>query len=225
MYAEWNKRSALDMYGANKRGDELKVTLIRFLTSKGLRKDGEGIKALSADEITAIENGIANVNYMHQNPLTTRLHIIEWELHMYQVSKYPSGHSVAMRLEFWKTALLIIEKHAWKGVGTGDVQRAFNRMYAITKSSLNNEWRLRAHNQFLTIAVALGMPSLLWFVVWLFLPGILLARYTDFLYATFLITACLSMFTEDTLETQAGVTFFALFNCLYLFLKPSFKKE
>jgi hypothetical protein len=28
------------------------------------------------------------------------------------------------------------------------------------------------------------------------------------------------MLTEDTLETQAGVTFYALFNCLFLFAKP-----
>ncbi len=36
---------------------------------------------------------------------------------------------------------------------------------------------------------------------------------------TFWITAFLSMLTEDTLETQAGVSFFIFFSCLFLFLK------
>ncbi len=225
MHTEWNKKSAIDMYAANKKGDELKVTLIRFLSSKGLRKDAEGVKLLTVDEVAAIENGIANVNYLNQNPFTNRLYVVAWELHMYQISKYPSGHSVAMRLEFWKTALLIIEKHKWKGVGTGDVQRAFNRMYVISKSPLDKEWWLRAHNQYLTIAVALGIPAMLWFMVWLFLPAVLLNKQTNFIYITFLIAAILSMLTEDTLETQAGVTFFALFNCLYLFLAPQKVEE
>jgi hypothetical protein len=38
----------------------------------------------------------------------------------------------------------------------------------------------------------------------------------DYFYYVFLIIALSSMLTEDTLETQAGVTYFALFNSLLL---------
>ena len=156
---------------------------------------------------------------MNAASLHARLKMIAWELHMYHMYNNPNGHSVTMRMEFWKTAWLIIEKHKWKGVGTGDVKRAFNRMYVISNSPLREEWRLRAHNQFLSIGVAFGIPAMIWFIVSLFLPCIMLKKQNDFLYVSFFIVAFLSMFTEDTLETQAGVTFFALFNCLYLFLK------
>jgi hypothetical protein len=43
-----------------------------------------------------------------------------------------------------------------------------------------------------------------------------------FLYLVFLLTIILSMLTEDTIETQAGVTFFAFFNS-FLFFSSSDK--
>ncbi|QQR96106.1 MAG: hypothetical protein IPJ93_05450 [Bacteroidota bacterium] len=84
---------------------------------------------------------------------------------------------------------------------------------------LDAKFRLRSHNQFLAVAVALGIPALLLFIVMLFYPVFQFQYSGSFLYLTFWITAFLSMLTEDTLETQAGVSFFIFFNCLFLFLK------
>jgi hypothetical protein len=47
-------------------------------------------------------------------------------------------------------------------------------------------------------------------------------KTVDYLYITFFLIAVVSFLTEDTLETQAGVTFFAFFNSFFLFV---FKKE
>ena len=96
---------------------------------------------------------------------------------------------------------------------------AFAKKYDEANSMLETKFRLRSHNQFLAVAVALGIPALLLFIIVLFYPVFQYQNSGSFLYMTFWVTAFLSMLTEDTLETQAGVSFFIFFNSLFLFLK------
>jgi O-antigen ligase len=105
-------------------------------------------------------------------------------------------------------------------VGTGDLQMEFDSQYEASQSKLTDQWRLRTHNQYLSIGAAFGILGLMLFMAMLFWPVILAIRLRDHLYLAFLATAMLSMLSEDTLETQAGVTFFAFFSCLFLFVHP-----
>ncbi len=221
MKAEWNKRSELDYSGNDRKNQELRFTLMRFLSSKGLRKDSAAVWALSNSEIHSIENGIANVNYQQRSSITARIHQSLWEIHHRKIQKNPSGHSVTQRFEYWEAAKGIIERHALIGVGTGDVPNAFTMQYEIMNSKLETKWRLRSHNQYLSMAVAFGIPGLIWFLFSLVMPLINQIRKRDLLYCAFALVSIISMFTEDTLETQAGVTFFALFTSLFLFINPS----
>ncbi len=107
------------------------------------------------------------------------------------------------------------------GVGTGDIQDSFNKMYIDTQSKLNPEWRLRCHNQYLAIAVAFGFFGLLIFIFYLVYPAITLRKKLHYLYWPFFLIVLLSFITEDTLETQSGVTFFVFFNTLFLWLASS----
>ncbi|MBI4945149.1 MAG: O-antigen ligase family protein [Bacteroidetes bacterium] len=216
---EWNKKSKLDYNGKDLRGNEIKYTLIRFLTSKGLTKDAEGISALSEKEVKAIEKGIPNINFMSLFNPTARIQKIVWEFNNYSKGGNPSGHSVTQRLEYWKTAVGIIRENLLLGVGTGDVEKAFDTQYEKTNSPLTKKWRLRSHNQFLSIGAAFGIIGMFWFLFTLFYPMFAERKLSDYLYMIFFIIAFLSMFTEDTLETQAGVTFFAFFNSFYLFCR------
>jgi hypothetical protein len=217
---EWNKRSDHDYDGADNRGQELKYTLIRFLASKGQKKDSAAVGLLSDSEIQSIEKGIANVDYQTIGSLRSRVHQVLWEIHNLQAGGDPSGHSAAQRFEFWKAATGIIKDNYVVGVGTGDLPVAFKNQYEKMDSPLSEKWRLRAHNQYLSFAVAFGIPGLLWFLATLLIPLVSGIRNRNFLYASFAIAAMVSMITEDTLETQAGVTFFALFNSLFLFVNP-----
>jgi hypothetical protein len=217
---EWNQLSRLKYDGKDLRGQDLQHTLIRFLASKGLRKDSSGISKLTDEEINAIENGIANVDYQQYGSLSSRIHQVLWEINEYKKSGDASGHSVVQRLEFWRAALRIILDHPLTGVGTGDLPDAFTEEYDRMQSHLDEHWRLRSHNQFLSIAAALGIPAMMWFVFVLIYLAIIQARKKDYLYLAFALTAVLSMLTEDTLETQAGITFFTLFNCVFLFVNP-----
>lgn len=211
----WNKRSDIPYKGYDNRDQMLKYTLIRFLNSKGLRKDAEGVNKLSQEEITAIENGIANINYMQRSSLRARLSQIIYEYKNYQQHGDPSGHSVMQRLEYWKAAVGIIKENPLMGVGTGDVNDTFKEQYQQMDSQLDKQFRLRAHNQYLRIGATLGLFGLALFLFMIFYPVIAARAWEEALFIPFLFIVLMSMITEDTLETQVGATFFAFF---YVFL-------
>ncbi len=51
----------------------IKGTLIRYLTSIDLRKDAQGVAALSDWDIHMIEQGVANFNYLKNPGLRVRI--------------------------------------------------------------------------------------------------------------------------------------------------------
>ncbi len=219
MRQAWNKRSTYDFDGKDKKTQEIKYTLIRYLTSKAYRKDAKGVEMLSEEDITLIEDGEASAHYHEHSDFYIRLYKIIWEAQQYLRKGDPSGHSAMQRVEFWKTSILIIKQYPVFGVGTGDMNIAFKRQYELMKSPLEPEFRWRSHNQFLSITVGFGLIGLIWFIVVLLYPPIKTGRMTDYFYMTFFVIMMLSMISEDTIESQAGVTIFAFFTSLFLFGK------
>jgi hypothetical protein len=215
----WNERSEYNFDGKDQKGQELKHTLIRFLTSKGLRKDADGVANLTQREINLIENGEASIHYHERSVFYIRLYKIIWEAKQYFRTGNPSGYSAMQRIEYWKTSILIIKDNLLHGVGTGDMNIAFQNQYEAMDSPLKPEFRWRSHNQFLSITVGFGMIGLIWFLFSLLYPPIKMRRMSDFYYLTFFVILIVSMISEDTIETQAGVTFFAFFTSLFLFGK------
>lgn len=215
---EWNIRSKIRYNEPDKLGNNIRYTVLRYMSSKGLTKDSVGVLALSAEDISNIENGSSNYLYNINSGLTTKWRELVWEYTKYKRGENPSGHTLTMRLEFWKTASYIIYDHPIFGVGTGDIQDAFNSMYVETDSKLDPVWRLRCHNQYLAIGVAFGFIGLVLFVFYLLYPAFILRKQMHYLYWPFFLIALLSFVTEDTLETQSGVTFFIFFQTLFLWL-------
>ena len=214
----WAQRSALSYDSLDHNKQKLKFTLIRYLTSKGLRKDKEGVENLTAEDVQNIENGIANIHYTQGIGIEARLMKILLEVENYKKTGDPSGHSVMQRVEFWRTSFRIIKKNLFFGVGTGDMNIAFQMEYEEMDSKLNMESRLRAHNQYLSIWVGLGLFGFLWFLFVLIYSPWRQGAFNNLLYSVFFISLTISMLTEDTIETQAGVTFFIVFSCLFLIL-------
>ncbi|MCC6691408.1 MAG: O-antigen ligase family protein [Bacteroidia bacterium] len=213
----WDARSSIKISEKNKRGDDIKFTLIRYLSSKGWRKDSLAVASLSDYEIKQIENGIANINYVGKSKITMRIMETLWELQDYKMGRDMNGHSVAQRIEFWKAGWHIFKKHPLIGVGTGDIKNEYASAYNEIKSPLDTEHRLRSHNQYLSIAVAFGTLGFIWFIIVLMYPFVRYRLWNNYLYFTFFLIAILSFLNEDTLETQPGLTFFAFFNALLLF--------
>lgn len=217
MRKEWEKRSSLKYDGKDKLGQDLRYTLIRYLSSKGYRKDASGIKQMTEKDIMAVENGVANYIFLDRFSLYPRIYQIVWELDNYRHGGDPSGHSIAQRLAYLKAATHIIGSNFLIGVGTGDVQQEFNRYYESSKVYLQKESRRRAHNQFVTFFIAFGLIGFLVCCIALLYPVFIEKRWSDYLFICFAIIAFLSMINEDTLETQTGVSFFMFFYSLFLF--------
>jgi hypothetical protein len=215
---EWNKRSKIPYDSSDLKGNPIRYTLLRYMTSMDLRKDSSGVWALSQKDIHAVEWGIPNYHFKSLTSLNYRLYEAFWEIRNYERGGDVNGHSLTMRLEYWRIALILIGRHPLMGCGTGDVRKGFDNYYDVTHSSLRPEWRLRSHDQYLEIMVGFGFVGLVWFVFSIFYPGIKTKKIYTYVYFIFWIIFMLSLFTEDTLETEAGSTFYAYFNSFFLFL-------
>ncbi|MEZ4721355.1 MAG: O-antigen ligase family protein [Flavobacteriales bacterium] len=162
LQAEWNKNSDIKYVGGkDKKGQYVYTTLIRYMTSKGLRKDSVGFSSLTQTDIVAIENGVANVRFLYGNAIDNRVYTIIWELDKMVNEKLVQGHSVTQRFEYWKAGWQLFTQHFWLGVGTGDLDDAFDETYAQNHSKLTDHHRLRTHNQYLSIG---GLPGIIGFL-------------------------------------------------------------
>ena len=213
----WNSRSSLAYDGQDEKGQNLKYTLIRYLNSLGLRKDADAVAQLTPTDIRNVEMGIANVYYTKPLSINSRVYKLLWEYQMDRLNENPGGHSMAQRFEFWRVSMAIIQDDFVFGVGTGDIRQAFADKYEEINSQLESRYRHRAHNQYLAIFVALGVIGFIWFLVALFVPGIIKRKLTTYMYFCVWMTLIISMVVEDTLETQMGATLFAFFNSFFLF--------
>ena len=225
MQEAWPQRSSLPFDGTTTNGESLEATLARYLTSKGLRKDAQGVMALTDEDIHNIEQGVANYNNWKYPGMHARLSSTLFEYNLYRRFNNPNGGSLSQRLEYTRASFHIIGRHLWFGVGTGDVPQAFAQTYDEIHSPLKEEFRFRAHNQYLAIAVAFGLVGLAFFLFVLLYPWLESKRNHTYLYVVFLCIILLSMFPEDTLETQAGATLFAFFEALLLFARSASRYE
>lgn len=212
MRRAWNERSDIHYDSLDLKGQQMEATIIRYVTSKGLRKDAEGIYALSEKDIRNIEHGIPTIVGLGGG-FFGRLAGLRTEL---LGGGDPNGHSVSQRFIYWKTGLKIIRDHWLGGVGAGDLDDAFQQRYERDKSPLKPEYRLRSHNQFISYAASLGIIGFLLFCWILVQFWVYAYRRRDRLALLFMTIALLSFLVEDTLETQMGVTFFAFFFALFI---------
>jgi hypothetical protein len=172
----WSKRSEMNYDGDDSKGNPLRYTLIRFLASKNLNKDLDGVLALSTTEIKAIERGVSNVNHQNISNIQSRIQQTFWEIDVYKNTGDANGHSLTQRFEYWKASWFIILENKWLGVGTGDLEQELFKQYDQMHSKLSIEYRLHPHNQFLSIALCFGVVGLLWFLIVLFYPMIKLGK-------------------------------------------------
>jgi hypothetical protein len=215
--AAWNSRSEYDFLGYDDAGQLIQYTIIRYFTSIGLRKDASGVAQLSESDIRHIERGIANINYVKKPSVRTRVSKILMGYQQFADLNDPNGSSVMQRIEYTKASIILINENFWTGVGTGDLPQKFAETYERMQTPLKMKWRWRSHNQYLSIFIAFGVFGFIWFLFTLFYPLIAFRKYRNYHYLVFFALMLLSMITEDTIESQVGVTLFAFFNAFFLF--------
>ena len=216
----WDRRSRIPFAGKDAAGQPLRSTLIRYLASMGLRKDSLGMLALKQEDVERIEQGVTSIVSGRRDPVRARIDQVLYELEYYKRTGNASGHSVAMRMEFLRTGWSIAKAHWLTGVGTGDTRPSFAAEYERLHSSLDERWRLRAHNEYLTLWISFGVFGLLWSLLSWAWPASALGAFRHPLFVCWAIIFLVSCASEDTIETQMGATFFAFYYALFVFAAP-----
>src|SRR5690606_17858324 len=109
--ALWKLYSDIPIQRKDKKMQPLKSTLIRYLTSKGLRKDASGLKHLSKEDIENIENGCTNYRFANNHYLSHRIYEILWEFHFYFQGNNSAVHFVTQRFDVVKLAYNVLQKN------------------------------------------------------------------------------------------------------------------
>jgi len=207
----WNAKSTLSYDSLDAKEQPLKFTLIRYLSSKSLTLDAAGVSSLTDQDINYIEKGYADIRET-SGGIPARLFQVRYEL---QHPGNPNLHPITERLELWRNAWFTIQKSPLIGVGNGDIDDALQISYAERESKLIKERRLRAHQSYLTFWLAFGLIGI---VSFLWLQGYFLVqtlKNKNILALCFGLVALITFLFEDTLETQAGITFFSFFYALF----------
>ena len=189
------------------------------MSSKNIRKDSAGVNKLTKKEIRNIEMGHASIV---NSGIIARFYGIKHQLNN---AKTVNNHSILERIRYWKAGIFIIKSNWLIGVGTGDIQDAFNQQYEDSNSQLSLENRHRTHNMYLTVFITFGIGGLILFCWMLIHFTIYNIRKHDLVGLFFILIAVVSFIPEDTLETQTGVTFFALFYGLHSISLVSKKRQ
>jgi hypothetical protein len=212
----WNSVSAIPYTGSDSLGHEVRFTLIRYLTSMGLRKDSAGVASLSEKDVGLIEQGYANRNYLDGTGLHDRIYEIVWQTDHYIGGGNPQGHSVTQRLIFFRIGWRVFAQNPLFGTGTGDYTNEVARQYVADQTMLDPEYRRLPHNQYLTALGTFGLTGAALFWIFILLPAVMSGSFRKRLFLFLFLILFLSMLTEDTLETHTGVTFFTLFYSLFI---------
>jgi len=160
------------------------------------------------------------ITYLSIPSVKMRVDEVGFEVNNYKNGGNASGQSIAQRFVYWKIAIDLHRTAPIIGIGTGDIKDAYANYYLAHPDLLQKVFQHRAHNQYLTILVTFGIIGLLIFLYGVISPMFYLGKQFDYFYVIFLISFLLSMTMEDTIETQAGVTFYAFFNVLFLYARP-----
>jgi hypothetical protein len=207
----WQKRSTLPYDGLDLRGQLLASTLERFVMSKNGCASAYGVQNLTPEEIHWVELGFADIREA-QGGLQARLFGLRYQL---QHSDNPNDHSLLERIEYWRNATSIIADHWLLGVGVGDVNDQMQIRYEKRGSQLRPDRRLRPHNYYLTTWLNTGILGLILFLGLLILFIKRQLQYGQLQGVLIGLTFLFTLFIEDGLETQMGLTIFAFFFAFY----------
>jgi O-antigen ligase len=130
--------------------------------------------------------------------------------------------STMIRVLIWKEAIQIIKENPVFGVGTGDSKDSLMEKYKVDNIPFAYKNRFNAHNQYIEWYITLGIMGFIILGGSLLFTLIYALRQGNKLLTFFILLMSVSFLTESTLETQAGIVFFAFFNS-FLFYQTNLK--
>jgi hypothetical protein len=218
---EWNSISSCKYDSIDPYGFPYSATLIRYLTSKGYRKDSAGVHMLSPDDIRAVENSVANHIYADKSfSVYPRVYETIWELDTYSRTGDPNYQSVSQRIEYIKASFFLIRQKPLFGIGTGNWKISYGEAYKKINSKLIPENQGPSHNQYLNYLVKFGITGFIFIFSALFIPFFREGHSKNPVFWLFLISILIANLGDANLETHMGLSFFCFFYCLFLWNTP-----
>lgn len=222
----WRERSELDFDGNDLMNQELRATLYRYMSSRGLKKDRQGLMELTDDDIRAIEKGTTNYLNVTRPGFYIRIYEEMMSLHVYYQSsrKVTSWGSLTKRIDVWRASWEAFKKNPVLGWGTGSILKAVD--YGIEKNgSTLSGLNMRPHNQFLYILLTLGLTGLI-IIVMLYAYFLFKKKaHESFMFILFLIVFLVNFTGNNSFESQSGQNLFVFFSLFYGYFYPGLKKE
>lgn len=217
----WNQRSEVDFYGNDLANHPLQHTLYRYMASKGLTKDKEGVDMLTQEDIEAIEKGTTNYLYNSWPGFFIRAHQMMMGLYIYQKSSFKSSSwsTLTERIDLWRASLVAFKKHPLLGWGTGSILNAVDYGLEKNESSLIGK-NMKPHNQYIYLLLTLGIIGL---VIFLSLYAYFVFKtkgYMVFIYIVFIIIFFSNFLANNSFESQVGQNLFVFFSLFYGLLYP-----
>lgn len=213
--AAWLDRTGIDTEQKAGNGNRVLGILVRYLTSKGLRKDNEGVQTLSETDIKNIQLGYPFAGFDQMLSINKRLQSSFFEINVFRDGISPNGHSLMLRIKYMEAGYTIWKANPILGVGTCNTNKAFKEYYAGANTQLKEKYQRKAHNQWLTFLLNFGLIGFC-LIMGCFLYTLRNIRSYSFWSVLGLLTLFLTFFWEDTLETQIGVSSFLFFYCCIL---------
>lgn len=133
------------------------------------------------------------------------------------------GNEIAdSRIMRWKCAVTLIKEAPLFGHGSGSERKLLKEQYFDTKLYNSYLHELNAHNQYLSFLIKTGLIGL---IVFLFTIGsgfIKAWHNKDHIFAGFLILISIVSFSENILDVNKGIFFYAFFFSFFIYSTKRF---
>ncbi len=130
-------------------------------------------------------------------------------------STYNPINGGATRADRWYCALELIREKPLTGHGTGSEKDKLMEKYQ--KYNLQNAVinKYDSHNQYLAFGIKTGLPGIILFLIAIVCGFYIALRARSFLYFSFMLLFAVACTTENVLESNKGIFFYAFFNTLF----------
>ena len=119
--------------------------------------------------------------------------------------------STNIRYTIYTAAQRLIAEKPFQGYGIGDYNNELIKRYGENGDTILVEGRYNAHNQYFSLMLIGGIGALLVFLITLGLNLIYAIRFDNQILILLLLFYGIVMFTENILEREQGIIFFAFF--------------
>ena len=138
-----------------------------------------------------------------------KMNYMRWDVQQYWQGKTDFSSSDSDRLRSLEIGWAIGKEHPWIGVGAGDLRAEVNKRYERRYGGKLQP--KMPHSQWMSYFAGTGLLGLAAFLFSFFYPLFQAKRYRLFLFSSFFLIVFISLFVENTLETNFGVSFYVLF--------------